>query len=248
MKHTQPVTSVSRSAADSRSVGLADILGPAVSRDEALAMIRDDPDSCRTFFCFPEKEQKRILGFIQGNHGLPILYDSFFKTVMNPDAYPERLERFLSALLQEPVRIRSVLPPEGTKIVDAGSLVIMDIVVELTDGTITDVEMQKIGYAFPGERSSCYIADFIMRQYNRVKSERKQAFSFTDLKPVWLIILMENSSPEFLAAAPHYLHRRMEYFDSGAKVHTLGKMLYISLDTFHKVVQNGAYQELHRRS
>ncbi len=217
---------------------VARILGSAITRKEALDRIRKDADAYLSFSGFPKEEQEKILDFIQGNRGLPILYDSFFKRIMNPETHPERLEQFLSALLEQPVRIRSVLPVEGTKLSDGGSLVIMDILMELSDGTIVDVEMQKIGYAFPGERSSCYLSDFIMRQYNRVRSERRHLFSFRDLKPVWLIILMENSSGEFRAAAPHYIHRSSMVFDSGAKVRSLEHIVYISLDTFHEVVHN----------
>ncbi len=233
MKHTSSVSAGSVKPAD-----VAAILGPPVTREDALERIRQDQDAFLSFSGFPEKDQEKILEFIQGNRGLPILYDSFFKRIMNPDTHPERLEQFLSALSEQPVRIRSVLPVESTKLFDGGSLVIMDILIELSDGTIVDVEMQKIGYAFPGERSSCYLSDLIMRQYNRVRSERRHLFSFRDLKPVWLIILMENSSGEFRAAAPHYVHRSSLVFDSGVKVRSLEHMVYISLDTFHEVVQN----------
>ena len=168
MEQTHSVSAGSVNPSD-----VARILGSAITRKEALDRIRKDADAYLSFSGFPKEEQEKILDFIQGNRGLPILYDSFFKRIMNPDTHPERLEQFLSALLEQPVRIRSVLPVEGTKLSDGGSLVIMDILMELSDGTIVDVEMQKIGYAFPGERSSCYLSDFIMRQYNRVRSERR---------------------------------------------------------------------------
>lgn len=70
----------------------------------------------------------------------------------------------------------------------------MDIVVQNKDGSIINVEMQKIGYLFPGERSGCYAADFIMRQYNKIRSEKREKFTFKDMKPVYIIVLMENSS------------------------------------------------------
>ncbi|MDE7177826.1 MAG: hypothetical protein K2O59_08415 [Lachnospiraceae bacterium] len=41
-----------------------------------------------------------------------------------------------------------------TRIADESSLLIMDIVVELEGGSIANVEMQKIGYLFPGQRSA----------------------------------------------------------------------------------------------
>lgn len=217
---------------------IEDILGASMERKDALSLIRTDWNTHQTFLSFPKEEQERILSFIQGNRGLPILYDSFFKKIMDPILHPDRLEHFLSAILSQPIHIRAVLPREGTKLTDSSSLVIMDILVELSDGSIINIEMQKIGYAFPGARSSCYISDLIMRQYNRVKSQKKSRFSFRDLKPVYLIVLMENSSKEFKNVAPHYIHRECTLFDSGAHVHSLGNLIYISLDTFHSVVQN----------
>ena len=114
----------------------------------------------------------------------------------------------------------------------------MDINIELTDGSITDIEMQKIGYLFPGERSSCYIADFIMRQYNRIKSEKGKRFTYRDMKPVYLIVLMEQSSTAFKAVSPHFMHREQISYDSNANVTSLSNILYVSLDTFHEVSQN----------
>ena len=114
----------------------------------------------------------------------------------------------------------------------------MDIIVELADGSITDIEMQKIGYLFPGERSSCYIADFIMRQYNYIKSQKGNQFTYRDMKPVYLIVLMEKSSSAFKAVAPHFIHREQITYDSGAKVAYLSNIIYISLDTFKKTSHN----------
>ena len=48
----------------------------------------------------------------------------------------------------------------------------MDIVVELEDHSIANVEVQKIGYKFSGQRSACYSADLLLRQYKRVRGER----------------------------------------------------------------------------
>lgn len=220
------------------SYHLSDILGAPCSYEDALLSLQSDVDAYRMFLDFPPEEQKRILSFMQGSQGLKIIYDSFFKKIMDPDVHPQRLEHFLSAILGDPIHIHAVLPKEGTKLTDSGSLVIMDIVVELSNGSLIDVEMQKIGYTFPGERSDCYVSDFIMRQYNRVKNERKKHFSFKDLKPVYLIVIMENSSKDFSAVSPSYLHRKQTCYDSGAKVNSLSNIIYISLDTFHSVVQN----------
>ena len=58
------------------------------------------------------------------------------------------------------------------------------------------------------------------------------------LNRITLIILMEKSAPEFHAVSPHYLHKEIRKYDSGAEVNYLTKTIYISLDTFRKVVQN----------
>lgn len=58
------------------------------------------------------------------------------------------------------------------------------------------------------------------------------------MKPVFLIVLMENSSKEFCEVAPFYLHRMEVTYDSKAKVNSLFNIMYISLDTFREVSQN----------
>ena len=62
------------------------------------------------------------------------------------------------------------------------SLLIMDIVVELEDGSIANVEIQKISYLFPAQRMSCYSADLLLRQYSRVKEQKGKKFTYSDLK------------------------------------------------------------------
>ena len=54
------------------------------------------------------------------------------------------------------------------------SLLLLDIIVQLEDGSIANVEIQKIPYTFPGERMSCYSADLLLRQYTRVKRGKRK--------------------------------------------------------------------------
>lgn len=114
----------------------------------------------------------------------------------------------------------------------------MDILVDLANGTTINVEVQRVGYLFPGERSCCYLSDLIMRQYNQLKASLGKKFTYKRLKPVILIVLMEDSSNNFKEAAPHYIHREQVTYDSGAEVTNLTKTVYVSLDTFHRVVHN----------
>lgn len=217
---------------------LADILGESLEEEEAIDLLRSDVESYRAYLEFPLEEQERVKKFLMGKSGLFITYDSFFKEILDPDMHPARLERFLGAVLGQPVRIRDILPREGRRMSDGGSLVIADIVVELSDGSIVDVEMQKVGIAFPGQRSSCYISDCVMRQYNRVKSIKKKQFSYKDMKPVYMIVLMERSAEEFLNVYPSYMHRQHTVLDSGADIRFLQNVIYISLDTFHSTDHN----------
>ena len=148
------------------------------------------------------------------------------------------MESLISAIYGQKVKIIEVLPKEGIIITEGGSQVIMDIIIRLGDGSITTVEMQRLGYLFPVERSSCYVADMLMRQYERVRSQRGKDFSYKDLKNVNLIVIMEESSREFKEVSPKYIHKREVSFDSGARVKTLENITYISLDTFRKKKEN----------
>ena len=232
------INTLNEQSINRESLTIADIFGSPLSSEEAMERIKSSPKALQLYSEFPEEIQDKLLSFIQGGRGLPILYDNFFKQIMDPILHPHRLEQFLSTILEQKVHIKQVLQKEGTKLSEKGSLVIMDIVLELEDGSIIDVEMQKVGYQFTGARSSCYSSDLVMRQYNRMKSQKKSYFQFKDMKPVYLIILMEHSAKEFAKVAPAYIHRGYHQFDSGAKIDLLTNILYISLDTFHDVVHN----------
>ena len=91
------------------------------------------------------------------------------KEILNPENTPERVNELLTLLLGQRVRIVDVLPNDGTRLADESTLLITDMVVQLEDGSIANLEIQKIGYYFPGERSACYSADLLLRQYKRVR-------------------------------------------------------------------------------
>lgn len=241
-RHVQRHMSFFREGNTYRRLGgfmaLNEILGETISREEALARVRASEAAYEEFCDLAEKDQNDILEFIQGVKGLPILYDGFYKYVFDPERHPERLEDFLSELFGEKVVIERVLTKEGNKLAEEGSLVVMDIIVRLSDGSIVDVEMQKHGYMFTGERSSCYISDMIMRQYNRIKKKKRKKFRFNHMKPVYLVVLLENSTPEFKTVAPTYIHRLENHFDSGVNIKLLSNLTYISLDTFRNVREN----------
>ena len=131
-----------------------------------------------------------------------------------------------------------VLPNDGTRLADESSLVIMDIVVQLSDGSIANLEIQKIGYKFPGERSACYSADLLLRQYKRVRSERKKKFSYKDIKDVYTIVLFENSPAEFKKFPDVYIHSFGQKSDSGLEFNLLQKYVFVALDNFKNIQHN----------
>ena len=217
---------------------LSDILGEAMPYEEAVTLIEADPEARKHFNSLSPAAQQKVISFIQGNTGLKILGDKCFKEIISPKNRTDRLDSMLSAILGENVTVQSVLPREGIVLNEKGSFVVMDILVQLENGTFINVEVQRVGYLFPGARSSCYLADLVMRQYNMVRSTYQDSFSYNLMNPIILIVLMENSSENFAVATPHYIHREQITYDSNAVVKTLTQTIYISLDTFRSVVQN----------
>ncbi len=99
-----------------------------------------------------------------------------------------------SAILGQEVTVVEILPNEDSSMM--GTLIIMDILVRMSDGSLANIEVQKAPYLFPAERISCYSSDLMMRQYNKIKnmSGDGKKFSYKDLHRVHTIIFYENSS------------------------------------------------------
>ena len=135
--------------------------------------------------------QNEFLDFCTGVKGIKIMYDFMIKEILNPENTPERVNELLTLLLGQRVRIVDVLPNDGTRLADESTLLITDMVVQLEDGSIANLEIQKIGYYFPGERSACYSADLLLRQYKRVRGIKGKRFSYRDIKQVYTIVLFE---------------------------------------------------------
>ena len=130
------------------------------TRNEVMDIINGKSRLKSTFYSWNEVAREEFLDFCTGQRGIKVLYDSFFKEIFNPEYSPERLNALLSVILGTEARIIKVLPVDTTRMGDETSLVTMDIVVELADKSIVNIEMQKIGYFFPGERSACYPSSF----------------------------------------------------------------------------------------
>lgn len=207
-------------------------------KQELLAEIHGNPNFLSLYNNWEYQRQQEFLDFCTGARGFKLLYDSFFKEVMNPEYDKSRLERLLCVLLKKKVKILTVLPNDSTRIADETSLLITDIVVELEDGSVANVEIQKIGYAFPGARSACYSSDMLLRQYKRVRARQGDSFSYQDIKNVYLIVIYENSPSVFHKLPNVYYHRSRQVFDTGLKLDLLQEFIMIPLDIFRKQMHN----------
>jgi len=189
------------------------------------------------FHSWTADQQEEFLDFCTGARGIKILYDVFIKEVLNPEMVPEHVSSLLSVILKREVRIVSPLPHEGSQITAGGSLIVTDILVVFEDGSYGNVEIQKIGYLFPGERAACYSADLLLRQYKRVRSRQKK-FSYKNMKPVYTIVIYENSPKEFHAFPDTFIHTITPVSDTGIKLNLLQNYTFVALDIFTKNHQN----------
>ncbi|MDE7446981.1 MAG: PD-(D/E)XK nuclease family transposase [Lachnospiraceae bacterium] len=235
------VNNTSNSASDSVSRdGAASFLPSFSSHEEVKQYFEKYPAAWASFLKLPAGLQRELLDFCIGEHGLRVTYDPVFQRVFHPARHPERLESFLSSFLGKNVRIIDILPRQGTQLVEKGSFVILDALVQLDDGSYANVEMQKIGYKFPLARTDCYVSDIIMRQYGWKRAQMGKEFSFHKLQKVYCIILMEQSPAEFHTAKGDYIHKRSSYFNTGIFHNNSGlhEEFFICLDIFHSNVHN----------
>ena len=206
-------------------------------REEVLAEIRKSGTLHGRFDSWPKEKRDEFLDLCTGAKGLKLLYDGFFKEVMNPEYVPQRLSDFLSCMLGQKVRVIRAIPTDSTRLADESVLLAMDIVVELEDGSIANVEMQRIGYLFPGQRSACYSADLLLRQYKRLRGSRKN-FRYRDIRNVYTIVLFEKSPQAFHAYPETCYHFFEQKSDTGLEMELVQKYLFIPLDIFMRNPHN----------
>ena len=220
---------------------------------EVLQEIAASPEMTGTFRSLTPSRRQEFLDFCCGNRGVRVLYDSYFKYVFDPDVQAAALSRMISVLIGLDVKLVQILPNESHLGADY-TLVIMDIIVEASDGSIVNVEVQKIGYNFPGERAACYNADLLLRQYQRIRKEfsendspqegdgnrekdregKKGTFSYKYIRPVYTIVFMETSTKEFHRFRQDYIHTFAPVSDTGLKLNLLQNYIFVPLDIFRR--------------
>lgn len=168
-----------------------------------------------------------------------VIFQVFFKrgiTGAHYCRYCRRNKRYSHFYKQ---KILKVLPNESAQIAAESSLLIMDIVVQFENGSIANVEVQKIGYLFPGQRSACYSSDLLLRQYKRVRAELGQGFTYRKIQKVYTIVLFEKSNSGFSKFSKEiYIHHFEQKSDTGVEMNLLQEYTFICLDIFGDIIQN----------
>ncbi len=214
------------------------------TREQILDEIHTEPSKYGLFRSWTPQQQDNFLDICTGAKGMRMLSDAFFKEVMSPEYDKSRLESLLGTLLGKKVTIVQLLPNDSTRIADEVALLVTDIVVQLEDGSLANIEVQKIPYSFPAGRCACYSSDLMLRQYKRVREQCKNStFSYRSIKNVYLIVLYE-TSPQELKHLPQYVHHAKQVFDSALDLDMLQEYVLISLDNFMERMQNKGVETL----
>lgn len=204
------------------------------TEDEIVEHLKKTPSLYGSYRRLNREWRQRFLDFCQGKKSLPLTYDPFFKRIFHPDIHPDRLSRLVSSLLGMEVKVIHVLPSEDS-LIDGDTLLIMDLLGELEDGSLINVEIQKQSYAFPAERISCYSSDLVMRQYARVRGIKGNTFTYRDIKKVYVIVIFEQSMEIFHEAGGSYIHYGKTTFDTGLELELLQEFCLVALDVFQEI-------------
>ncbi len=213
----------------------------------AMRQINGDSLCLSTYQYLKRNEEwiGRYEDFLKGKRSLPLLYDPFFKKIFNPVERGDRLSELVSCLLGQKVTVLEVFPNEDSQFL--GVMIIMDMVVMMADGSIANIEIQKISYDFPAERISCYSADLVLRQYKMITGKNQEIKheasmhgsskpSYKDMRKVHTIILFEDSNKSLISDMDKalYFHVGKTRFNTGVKIELLQDFVLVSLDTFRK--------------
>ena len=210
--------------------------------DAAMRQIKGDSWSLSAYGYLKSNEEwiGRYEDFLKGRKSLPLLYDPFFKKIFNPVERRDRLSELVSCLLGQKVTVLEVFPNEDSQFL--GVMIIMDMVVMMSDGSIANIEIQKISYDFQAERISCYSADLVLRQYKMITGKNESSMngsskpSYKDMRKVHTIILFEDSNKSLISQVDEalYFHVGKTQFNTGIKIELLQDFVLVSLDTFKK--------------
>ena len=111
------------------------------TKEQILSSIDANEKLKEIFSSWETDQQERFLSICTGAKGVKMLYDSYFKEILNPETTPERLSQLLTILLKRQVTVKYALTNDNSRLGDEMSLVITDIVVELDDPEVTNAKV-----------------------------------------------------------------------------------------------------------
>lgn len=196
--------------------------------DERLA---EDEELRELWERLPEQAQREWREIDEGKRVPNLLSDTVFKKIFDPDENKERLSRFLCSVLGRQVKVLHSLKNEGIRRSIHSKGIILDIVAQFEDGALANVEVQRQGIDFPSQRSAVYSADLVARQFAVMPGEKKGDMDYTDIQPVYTVILMEKSTG-VLKQSEEYIHHFCQRSNEGLVLEHLQYYDYICLDKF----------------
>ena len=179
------------------------------------------------------REQEKLREVDEGDRVPDMLNDIIFKAIFHPDKEPERLSAFLSSILNRQLEVIGSLDKEGIHRSEKSKGIVLDLLARFENGEIAELEMQRKGWLFPPQRSVVYSAELVARQNAIVRGQKKSEIDYMDIKPVYTIVLMEMSTPEFWLTKK-YVHHFSQKSDTGLELELLQYYDYICLDIFEE--------------
>jgi sporulation protein YlmC with PRC-barrel domain len=194
-------------------------------------MLIEDMELANEWNRLPHSIQQQLLDVDERKRVPDLLNDTVFKKIFDPDTNGEVLSQFISSVLGKKVRVLHSLKTEGNPHSIYSKKIILDLVVQFEDGSLGNVEIQRQGIHFPPQRSVCYSADLITRQYAAVQGQKKSEIDYESIKPVYNIIILEHSTEEFLSSN-ECIHHFSQKSNTGVQLELLQYYDYVCLDTF----------------
>ena len=173
---------------------------------------------------------------IASGDAIPPLYiDVIAKTVFSADVHPDRLNFLMRGIaLDDTIDVRSSAANEGFRKSIHSKGLVTDIPAWLRDGTLGDVEVQKVAQEFIFTRLEMYSSDMLLLQYSVEAGQAKKEVDYGNVNEVLVIVLMVESPKPFKEhdeICEKYIHRFLRNVsDTGLSYPTKRKMIYVQLD------------------
>lgn len=182
-----------------------------------------------------ETQEELIQIFLDDKRIFPATFDTVFKFVFDPKRHPERLSRFLSLLLKQNITVIAQLPSETHVDSVYAKGIILDILVQLEDGSLADVEMQQITLDFPTQRAAVHSARLINQQYQTIKAQKKKDVRYIDVRKVYTIVFFVDDANIFHSLPTTYLHHSKHRTAEGLELDLLQEYFFVELRKFEQV-------------